>query len=169
MPILIPENDPEIFDDASSEAIEGEIIPEERSAAINALLMKNGLIPPQNGEIKNVLNSNGASVEDASRTIAHVMKHGKYDASKLKAAEIIFDLHGVRDKDGKANKQTVFQFNIKDSSVNLGNVFAPLRGNSNSSSAADNFSTVDWDSEEPSDKDEVQPETKHYGQYFPAF
>lgn len=168
MPILTPDNNPEIL---LSDEDSNELTVEDRSDAIDQLLVKNGLMAAPSNNITSVLNSNGASVEDASRTIAHVMKNGKFDSTKLKAAEIIFDLHGVRDKDGKQQKQTIFQFNIRDSSVNMGNVFAPLRNASNQLTPAgwegDDFSV----SHEPdsSDENEVKPEVKHYGQYFPGF
>ena len=171
MPILTPDNDPDILD---GEIVEDElIVSEDHSEAIDQLLVKNGLIPQPSTNIASVLNSNGASVEDASRTIAHVMKNGKFDTTKLKAAGIIFDLHGVRDKDGKQQKQTIFQFNIKDSSINMGSVFAPTRNGSNQLNGVpagwegDDFSV----SHEPdsSDENEVKPEVKHYGQYFPGF
>jgi hypothetical protein len=169
VPILTPDNDPEIL---LSDEDSDELTVEDRSDAIDQLLVKNGLIPQSSNNITSVLNSNGASVEDASKTIAHVMRNGKFDSTKLKAAEIIFDLHGVRDKDGKQQKQTIFQFNIKDSSINMGNVFAPMRSASNQLSNVppgweDDFSV----SHEPdsSNENEVKPEVKHYGQYFPGF
>jgi len=82
---------------------------------------------------KKVLNHNGASVENASRVIAHVMMNGKYEHSKLKAAEMVLDMHGIRDMDGKVKTLPTFQFVIKDSSVNMQNIFAPIRQNADNS------------------------------------
>lgn len=107
-----------------------------RAETINEILRDGGIPPaslnPRNNEtdkFKKILNQNGASVENASKTIADVMRHGKYENTKLKAAEIILDLHGVRDKDGKVTKQPIFQFFIKDSAVNINQIFAPVRPN----------------------------------------
>lgn len=83
-----------------------------------------------NGEpvnFRRVLNHNGASLSAASRTIANILKHSKYDNSKLRAAELVLDLHGIRDKDGEVKRQPIFNFVIKDSSVNLNQIFAPSR------------------------------------------
>jgi hypothetical protein len=78
------------------------------------------------------LHNSGASVENASRVIANVMINGKFDNSKLKAAELVLDLHGIREMDGKVKRTPSFQFIIKDSNVNLAGIFAPLRQSSNS-------------------------------------
>lgn len=81
----------------------------------------------ENERMRKSLIRQGASVDNAARTITNVMHAGKSDSSKLRAAEIVLDLHGVRNKDGAVNKQPIFQFFIKDSSVNLNQVFAPVR------------------------------------------
>lgn len=127
MPLITPNL--KNFDDYSQPSSdltygEGEII--------HKVLEKNNIIQtrPENeerSEFKKILDHAGASVEDASRTIAKVMKHGKYENSQLRAAELVLDLHGIRDKDGNLQKQPVFQFLIKDSSVNLNSIFMPDR------------------------------------------
>ena len=83
--------------------------------------------PGQVSELINILNNNGASVEAASKTIAQVMHEGKYDHNRLRAAELVLDLHGVRNKDGDLIKQPIFQFFIKDSDVNVNDIFSPVR------------------------------------------
>jgi hypothetical protein len=102
--------------------------------AINSALASSGMAPkylaPQDNDpdgFKAVLNNSGASVENAAKTISRVMQHGKFENSQLRAAEMALDLHGVRDKDGKVIKQPVFNFLIRDSTVNLNEIFAPLR------------------------------------------
>ena len=115
------------FDDLSS-------VDPERAENINEILLDAGLPPaklnPRNNEtdvLKKSLNRAGASIQDASKTIANVMKSGRFENSRLKAAEIVLDLHGVRDKEGKVLKQPIFQFFIKDSSVNIDPIFSPIR------------------------------------------
>ena len=83
--------------------------------------------PKEDNYFKDILNKSGASVENASRTIASVMMNGKFENSKLKAAELVLDLHGIRDREGKVNKQPNFQFVIKDGNVNINQIFAPSR------------------------------------------
>jgi len=104
------------------------------SDIITETLKRNGIaeeklnIPPKEENLfKNILNKSGASVENASRTIASVMMNGKFENSKLKAAELVLDLHGIRDREGKVNKQPNFQFIIKDGNVNINQIFAPQR------------------------------------------
>lgn len=102
--------------------------------AIAAILAEAGIGKPdvepesEHKKLKKTLKDAGASVENASKTIAHVMQRGKYDASRLKAAELVFDLHGLRDKDGGMQKQPIFQFLIRDSTINVNQIFSPLRG-----------------------------------------
>lgn len=104
------------------------------SDIITETLKRNGIseeklnLPPKEDNLfKNILNKSGASVENASRTIASVMMNGKFENSKLKAAELVLDLHGIRDREGKVNKQPNFQFVIKDGNVNINQIFAPSR------------------------------------------
>lgn len=104
------------------------------SDIITETLKRNGIpeeklniAPKEENYFKNILNKSGASVENASRTIASVMMNGKFENSKLKAAELVLDLHGIRDREGKVNKQPNFQFVIKDGNVNISNIFAPAR------------------------------------------
>jgi len=109
---------PEMVDsDTITEALKRSGIPEE----------KLNIIPKEENLFKNILNKSGASVENASRTIASVMMNGKFENSKLKAAELVLDLHGIRDREGKVNKQPNFQFIIKDGNVNINQIFAPAR------------------------------------------
>ena len=84
-------------------------------------------IPIESDHFKKILNYSGASVENASKTIASVMQNGKYENSKLRAAELVLDLHGIRDKDGKTLKTPIFNFIIKDSAVNINAIFCPIR------------------------------------------
>jgi len=138
MPLLRPHFDLEDFRD-----FEQNYIPFEKSEKIEEVLKKAGLpekhfltesnnnnsenVSAAEDQLKKVLNHSGASVENASRTIAHVMHRGKFENSRLKAAELVLDLHGIRDKEGKVQKQPIFQFFVKDSSINLANVFMPVR------------------------------------------
>ena len=138
MPLLRPNFDMEDFRD-----FEQNYIPFETSEKIEGVLKKAGLpekhflaesnnntlenVSAAEDQLKKVLNHSGASVENASRTIAHVMHRGKFENSRLKAAELVLDLHGIRDKEGKVQKQPIFQFFVKDSAINLQNVFMPVR------------------------------------------
>lgn len=95
------------------------------------------LAPSENldeSKFRNILNRNGASVAQASRTIAHIMTNGRYENTQLKAAELVLDLQGIRDKEGKLQKQAVFNFVINDGSVNIQNIFAPVRSSTSLSS-----------------------------------
>jgi len=110
-------------------------------------------------KLRKILDQSGASVINASKTIAHVMQKGKFDASRLKAAELVFDLHGLRDKDGGMVKQPVFQFLIKDSTVNINQIFSPIRTTreeiikaADSSDSSDE-NTIDLD---PADVEEIE-------------
>lgn len=97
---------------------------------INQILAEGGIPQAQlepSDQFKGVLNRSGASVENAAATIADVMISSKFDNSRLKAAEIALDLHGIRDQEGKVKKQPIFQFVIKDSSVNIAAIFSPFR------------------------------------------
>lgn len=86
------------------------------------------VLPPDLIDIKAILDSKGATKSDAARTIAEVMQNAnKQDQIRLKAAELVLDLHGVRDKDGKLNKQPIFNFIIKSDEVNINQIFNPLR------------------------------------------
>ena len=99
--------------------IEGGLAPEKLGKIIN-----------ENNKLRRTLDQAGASVENATRTIAGVMQNAKYENNRLRAAELALDLHGVRDKDGSVRKQPIFQFLIKDSSININNIFAPIRPDS---------------------------------------
>lgn len=79
---------------------------------------------PEATLIRQTLNMNGASIEDASQTIADIMGQGKAPI-RLKAAELVLDLHGIRDKDGKLKKQPIFNFHINNTQVNVAKIFAP--------------------------------------------
>ena len=126
MPIFKPRN----FDESEYD----ETIVE--SALVETGLAKH-VAPPEPkedslGEIdetkfRQILDKNGASVAHASRTIARLMNAGKFENTQLRAAEMVLDLQGVRDKEGKLSKQAVFNFIINDSTVNLQNIFAPVR------------------------------------------
>jgi len=101
---------------------------------INATLLNGGIAPdklnlpdPNANHFQQVLHKNGASVENASKVIASVMMNGKFENSKLKAAEMVLDLHGIREADGKVKRTPSFQFVIKDSNVNIQQIFAPQR------------------------------------------
>lgn len=76
-------------------------------------------------DIKKVLNRNQGSIEDASSVITEVMHNSQYDNTRLKAAEIVLDLHEVRNKDGNINKQPIINFNIVSDDVKISNIFAP--------------------------------------------
>jgi len=76
-------------------------------------------------DIKEILNRNNGSVEDASSVITEVMHQSKFDNTRIKAAEIVLDLHEIRNKEGKLNKQPIINFNIISSEVQIANVFAP--------------------------------------------
>lgn len=76
-------------------------------------------------DIKRVLNQAGGSIEDASSVITEVMHNSEYDNTRLKAAEIVLDLHEVRNKDGLVNKQPIINFNIVSDEVKIANIFAP--------------------------------------------
>jgi hypothetical protein len=80
---------------------------------------------PENELIRTVLNENGATVDDASQTIAEVMSTARFESTRLKAAELVLDLHGIRDTTGKLRKQPIFNFHINDAQVNIANIFAP--------------------------------------------
>lgn len=110
----------EIDSDIITETLKRNGIPEEK---LNLPAKLSG----EDQYFKNILNKSGASVENASRTIASVMMNGKFENSKLKAAELVLDLHGIRDREGKVNKQPNFQFVIKDGNVNINQIFAPSR------------------------------------------
>lgn len=103
---------------------------EEREAISRGeILPQKPILSPEGTPVnfRRVLNHNGASLSAASKTIANILKHSKYDNSKLRAAELVLDLHGIRDKDGSTVRQPIFNFVIKDSSVNLNQIFAPPR------------------------------------------
>ena len=112
-----------------------EFIPPDKEEAINEVLIASGIdtgkpqLPPEEDFFKQTLNKNGASVDNASHTIAGIMKYGKFENSRLKAAEIVLDLHGVRDREGKVNTQPIFQFLIRDSEININSIFSPIRNN----------------------------------------
>lgn len=76
-------------------------------------------------DIKNILNRNNGSVEDASSVITEIMHGSKFDNTRIKAAEIVLDLHEIRNKEGKLNKQPIINFNIVSSEVQIANVFSP--------------------------------------------
>lgn len=77
---------------------------------------------------KNTLNEQGASVENAATTIAEIMLSDRLSAqSRLRAAELVLDLHGSRNKDGEINKTPVFNFVINDNRVNVNQIFSPHR------------------------------------------
>jgi hypothetical protein len=78
-------------------------------------------------EFRKILNRNGASVDNASRTIARIMHSGKFENSQLRAAELVLDLQGIRDKEGRLQRTAVFNFIVNDSTVNIQNIFAPTR------------------------------------------
>jgi len=132
---------------------------------------------PANISFRETLNGCGASVEDAARTIAKVMKTAKYENTQLKAAEIALDLHGIRDKEGKNQIQPVFQFNIGgNSAINLNQIFSPRRKalDSNLSKIIDSLpdnpedSNGGWGSDFSADEPGEKPK-KVLGQYFPGF
>lgn len=134
MPLIRP-NFTAIESEDNSSADEIEVSSEiSREEIINDILREGGmpenkLIPKSAAQtmFKRTLDKNGASIENASKTIAHVMNRSKFDNSKLKAAELVLDLHGIRDKEGNMVKQPIFQFLIKDSDVNIQNIFSPVR------------------------------------------
>lgn len=106
----------------------------ESDEIINKALLNGGIparklnLPdPNANSFQQILHRNGASVENASKVIASVMMSGKFENSKLKAAEMVLDLHGIREADGKVKRTPNFQFIIKDSNVNIANIFAPQR------------------------------------------
>lgn len=76
-------------------------------------------------DIKNILNRNNGSVEDASSVITEIMHGSKFDNTRIKAAEIVLDLHEIRNKEGKLNKQPIINFNIISNEVQIANVFSP--------------------------------------------
>ena len=76
-------------------------------------------------DIKKILNRNNGSVEDASSVITEIMHQSKFDNTRIKAAEIVLDLHEIRDKEGKLNKQPVINFNIVSQEVQIANIFSP--------------------------------------------
>lgn len=77
--------------------------------------------------ISRILNQNNGSIEKASEVIAEIMHSSKFDNTRIKAAEIILDLHEVRNKDGQINKQPIINFNIISDEVRIANIFAPKR------------------------------------------
>ena len=76
-------------------------------------------------DIKNILNRNNGTVEHAAAVITDIMHQSQYDNTRIKAAEIVLDLHEIRDKEGKLNKQPIINFNIVSSEVQIANIFAP--------------------------------------------
>lgn len=87
-----------------------------------------GLKEDQEECIKAILDAQGASKEDAARIIAKVMHNpNKLSQIQLKAAETVLDLHEVRNKDGKINRQPLVNFIIKSDQVNIQNIFNPQR------------------------------------------
>jgi hypothetical protein len=108
---------------------------------IGEVLAEANLVPEAEGDdrLKKTLNYCGASVENAGRTIADVLKNARFDSNKLRAAELILDLHGVRDKEGQIKKQPIFQFFIRDSGVQINPVFSPLRAIANPNSNSSEF------------------------------
>lgn len=85
-----------------------------------------GLETNSDDDIKNILDLEGASKEDAARTIAQVMSNPeKLSGLQLKAAELVLDLHEVRNKNGKVNTQPIVNFVIKSDNVNINQIFNP--------------------------------------------
>jgi hypothetical protein len=78
--------------------------------------------------ISRILNKKNGSIEDASSVITEIMHSSKFDNTRIKAAEIVLDLHEVRNKDGQVNKQPIINFNIISDEVQIGNIFNPNRG-----------------------------------------
>ena len=125
-------DEPEISEDDLEEVLESKGIAPKLfpSYTLNSTTNPKALTGLENNDsekLKRVLNHNGASVENAARCIASVMSQSKYESSKLRASELVLDLHGMRDRDGHVHKQPIFQFFIKDSSVNLNDIFCPVR------------------------------------------
>ena len=77
--------------------------------------------------ISRILNRSNGRVEDASSVITEIMHSSKFDNTRIKAAEIVLDLHEVRNKDGQVNKQPIINFNIISDEVQIGNIFNPNR------------------------------------------
>lgn len=135
MPVFKPRNfDESDYDESSVESVLKETGLEKHTIngadhelmtpAINGDALPN---KDEENQFRSILNKNGASVAQASRTIARLMNSAKWENTQLRAAEMVLDLQGVRDKEGKLTKQAVFNFVINDSTVNLQNIFAPLR------------------------------------------
>jgi hypothetical protein len=78
--------------------------------------------------ISRILNRKNGSIEEASGVITDIMHSSKFDNTRIKAAEIVLDLHEVRNKDGQVNKQPIINFNIISDEVQIGNIFNPNRG-----------------------------------------
>jgi hypothetical protein len=125
MPLISPNLNIEEYD----------IIEQDRAELINDTLLAGGIpqdklpakLVEDEDKFRKTLNYCGASIENASKTISHVMHHGKYDHVKLRAAEMVLELHGVKDKENQTVKQPIFQFLIKDSDVNINQIFSPAR------------------------------------------
>jgi len=78
--------------------------------------------------IKAILDSQGASKEEAARIISEVMRNpNRLSQIQLRAAETVLELHEVRNKDGKLNRQPLVNFIIKSDQVNIQNIFNPDR------------------------------------------
>lgn len=99
-------------------------------------------------EIRRILNRNGGSVQEASSVITDVMHNSKFDNTRIKAAEIVLDLHEIRNKEGKINSQPIINFNILSDQVNIQNIFDPHRNtysNSNTNGSNNSFDETNED------------------------
>ena len=87
-----------------------------------------GLDTDISDDFKDTLDSAGASKEQIALIIAETLvRPTKLSGLQLKAAELAMEVHEIRHKNGKVNNIPVVNFIVKDSSVNINQIFNPQR------------------------------------------